>query len=98
VDTELGREVFVDIFDRYSRGEITKAGIGEVIKSSPKSSAEVKRIIKEKSLARISGSALKEMVDRMSSDGRKDIVKELMSKYRLNVDGEELNKLVGGGG
>ena len=70
VDTELGREVFVDIFGRYSKGEITKAGIGEVIRHSPKSSAEVKRIIKEKSLARISGSALKEMVERMVRKGR----------------------------
>ena len=68
-----------------------------MIRHSPKSSAEVKRIIKEKSLARISGSALKEMVERMVSEGKTDIVKELMSKYRLNVDGEELNRLVGGG-
>lgn len=97
VDTELGRGVFADIFRRYSKGEITKAGMGEVIRHSPKSSGEVKRIIKEKSLARISGSALKEIVDRMVSEGKTDIVKELMSKYRLNVDGEELSKLVGGG-
>ena len=37
------------------------------------------------------------MVERMVSEGKTDIVKELMSKYRLNVDGEELNRLVGGG-
>ncbi len=96
IETELDRDVFVEIFKRYSEGEITKAGIGEVIRYSPKSAIEVRKIIKEKSLQKISGNELKHIVDRMSYEGKADIVKELMSKYRLNVDGEELNKLTGG--
>ncbi len=96
IGVELHRDVFVDIFRRYSKGEITKAGIGEVIRHSPISPGDVSRIIKEHSLARISGDELKKMVDRLATGAKADVMREIMSKYRLNVDGEELSSLIGG--
>ncbi len=95
IDTNISRDVFVDIFGRYSKGEITKAGIGEVMRYSPESARDVTRIIKEKSLERISGERLRKMVEELTAQGGKDIIREMMSRHRLNIDGEELNKLVG---
>ena len=94
ISAELGSETFIDIFKRYSNGEITKAAIGEIIKYSPRSASDVGKIVKEKGLERISGTRLKEMVESVRAHGG-DATREIMSKHRLNVDGEELNKLVG---
>lgn len=94
ISAELSKETFIDIFKRYSNGEITKAAIGEVIKYSPRSASDVGKIIKEKGLERIPEAKLKEMVESVRKQGG-DAMREIMSKHRLNVDGEELNKLMG---
>jgi Glu-tRNA(Gln) amidotransferase subunit E-like FAD-binding protein len=61
----------------------------------PKTDSEVQRIIKEKKLERISGQELRKIVDKLRKEKkREDVVREVMSNYRLNVDGEELNRLL----
>ena len=94
ISAELDRDTFVNIFKRYSEGEITKAAIGEIIKYSPKSASDVERIVKSNELERISGAKLKDMVARARKNGA-DAMREIMSKHRLNVDGEELRGLIG---
>ncbi len=95
VDVELKPDVMLGIFKDYSEGRLTKAAIGEVIKGHPESTSDIEHIIKSKSLERISGQKLKELVERYASSGRENALREIMSKYRLNIDGEELSALLG---
>jgi Glu-tRNA(Gln) amidotransferase subunit E-like FAD-binding protein len=96
VDVEsINDETMIHIFTKYGKGEITKAAIEEILKQVPKTDSEVQRIIKEKKLERISGQELRKIVDKLRKEKkREDVVREVMSNYRLNVDGEELNRLL----
>ena len=96
VDTSLDRDVFLGIFSMYAEGRITKAAIGEILRHSPKSVSEIDGIISADSLQRMSGSRLKEIIKKAGNKERGEIIREIMSKYRLNVDGDELNKMLGG--
>jgi len=93
---DMDRDVMAEIFAKYSRGEITKAAIGEIIKYSPRSTADIDRVIKSKSLSRISGAKLGDIIKSLGSKEKGDALREVMSKYRFNVDGEELNNMLGG--
>ncbi len=80
------------LFQVYKDGGITKAGMGEVLKQIPEDAKGVDAAIKGKHLERISGAELDEVIRKMGKKGKDEIMRELMAKYRLNVDGEELNK------
>lgn len=96
VDVErIGSETMVDIFERYKKGEITKVAIEELLKQVPETSGDVSRVIKEKGLARISGKELRKIVASFGRGREKDeMLREIMERHRLNVDGDELNKLL----
>ena len=89
-------EDIIAVFKRYDDGTITKQAIEEVIKALSKGSRDIDKVIAEGSLHRISGKALKDLVSSFSksvqSSGKDDLRDKIMSKYRLVVDGEELNK------
>ncbi|MDE1768872.1 MAG: Glu-tRNA(Gln) amidotransferase subunit GatE, partial [Candidatus Micrarchaeota archaeon] len=93
---DIDDDVMVEIFDKYPEGRLTKAGIVEVIKEMPKSEKEIESVLKKKSLERISGNKLKELIKETGMKGREDVIRAIMSKYRLNVDGEELSIMLGG--
>ena len=95
--TETDRGVLVEIFNKYASGKITKAAIGEILRLSPKSPDAVDLIIKEHSLAKMTKEQLIREVKSIESSGGKDIIKEIMSKHRLNVDGDELSAIIGVG-
>ncbi len=80
----------VKTFEEYAAGRITKAAIEEVLKSVPKTPKDVDKIIKNKGLERISGKDLEALVAKF----KKESVKAVMSSYRLNVDGDELNSIL----
>ncbi|MEM3775465.1 MAG: Glu-tRNA(Gln) amidotransferase subunit GatE [Candidatus Micrarchaeaceae archaeon] len=87
-------EVLAYIFKKYSSGYITKLGIVEILKSVPKSSEDVDKAIIEKGLKRISGKALVALVKKFNVSNKDLLVNEIMSKYRLVVDGAELNDIL----
>jgi glutamyl-tRNA(Gln) amidotransferase subunit E len=83
------------IFEEYARGRITKAAIEEILKQTPADEKEVDGVIRSKKLERISGKALEKLVrDTGREKSREEIMREIMSRHRLNVDGEELSKLL----
>ncbi len=87
--------VLESIFSRYAKGDITKAAVEEILKLLPASVESIDKIIREKSLKRITGNELEILVKgnfNFSDKGK--AMKDIMSKYRLNIDGEELNKLL----
>ncbi|MEM0094511.1 MAG: Glu-tRNA(Gln) amidotransferase subunit GatE [Candidatus Micrarchaeaceae archaeon] len=87
-------EVLSYIFSKYAAKKITKLGIGEILKALPKSADDVDKTINEKGLKRISGNALVALVKRFHAGSKEALAKEIMSKYRLVVDGSELNDIL----
>lgn len=82
------------IFSNYAKKKITKLGIEEILKSSPKERWEVDRIIKERNLSRMHKAEIKRLVLHHKDKPRGEIIREVMSKYRLIVDGEELQEAI----
>ena len=62
---------------------------------TPRERWDVDRIIKEKKLNRMSSSDVKKLLEQYKGKDKKDTIREVMSRYRLVVDGEELNALLG---
>ncbi|MFP3279303.1 MAG: hypothetical protein RXP92_03285 [Candidatus Micrarchaeota archaeon] len=94
---KVSNDTLVCIFKRYSDRIITKQAFEPIISAIPKSCADVDKIIEEQKLIRISGDKLVELVRNEIEKGTKQkglIVSNIMSRYRLNVDGEELNNIV----
>ncbi len=83
------------IFEEYSRKRITKAAIEEIIRQVPLDAKGVDKIIRSRKLERISGKNLEKLVrEEGKGEGKAEIMRNIMSRHRLNVDGDELNKLV----
>ncbi|MGC8675985.1 MAG: Glu-tRNA(Gln) amidotransferase subunit GatE [Candidatus Micrarchaeia archaeon] len=90
----IGIDALLAIFEEYKANAITKAAIEELLKQVPKSRKDVAEIIKSKNLQRITGRRLEELVAELGDKPKDAAVKEIMSKYRLVVDGTELNKIL----
>lgn len=94
----INDEALTDVFDYYANEKITKQAVEETIKLISKESTSLDILLKRSSLLRIKGKELRDLVEN-ARKAKKDVkVDELrnmiMSKYRLNVDGSELNKLI----
>lgn len=91
----ISSEAMVRIFEEYKKGRITKAAIEEILKEAPATGERVESVIRSKKLERISGRALEKLVREMGKElSRGETISRIMNKYRLSVDGEELNKLL----
>ena len=90
----ISLDSLVYIFSNYAKKKITKLGIEEILKSSPKERWEVDRIIKERNLSRMHKAELKRLVLHLKDKPRNEIIREVMSKYRLIVGGEELQEAI----
>jgi len=94
---KISNDTLVCIFERYKDRIITKQAFEPIISAIPKSCVDVDKIIEEQNLIRISGDELIELVRSEIEKGTKQkslIVSNIMSRYRLNIDGEELNNIV----
>jgi glutamyl-tRNA(Gln) amidotransferase subunit E len=89
-------EVLISIFSQYSKGNITKQAIDEILKAAPKSANDVSSCIIKKNLKRITGAELKTLIAsyNIKYKNRDEVIRDLMSKYRLNIDGEEINSML----
>ncbi len=94
----IREERIIETFDAYANERITKQAIDEILKSLAKKDSDVGSIVKGLSLERISGKRLEELVSsfksRLKTGDRNQLRNEIMAKHRLNVDGEELNRLL----
>ncbi|MDE1847141.1 MAG: Glu-tRNA(Gln) amidotransferase subunit GatE [Candidatus Micrarchaeota archaeon] len=86
--------VLVYIFKGYANGNLTKNAVEELVKGLPVNIDSVESIVSQKKLSRISGKELSKLLGSFKGEDRGAIIKAVMSKYRLNVDGEELNSLL----
>lgn len=89
----------VDLFAAYAKEEITKQAVEELLKEMSLKKESVKDLIAIKRLHRVTGEELKLLISNIQKEaGKKMDQNELrnmvMSRYRLNVDGAELNLLL----
>lgn len=95
---EIDVERMVELFNCYHSGRITKQAVDEVIKRLSEEDRDVSGIVKELGLARITGSRLVALVGKLRKELKTTdanaVRNATMAKYRLNVDGEELNRLL----
>ncbi len=88
----------IEVFDTYESGKITKNAVEELLKSLSSKDAQVAMLIKQHDLAKLAGSALKKLVDETTKTSgninKAEVIRLIMSKHRLNVDGEELNEML----
>ncbi len=95
----IGDEKVLQAFKEYANNHITKQGVEELVKELARNPhAEVSALIKSKGIERIEGKKLEDKVRKLLSGSHvsssKDAVSLVMSKMRLNVDGNELNELL----
>jgi glutamyl-tRNA(Gln) amidotransferase subunit E len=90
----VSEEVLECVFEKLVQGRITKAAVEEIVKSTPKNPEEVDRIIEGKNMGRITGEKLKKLIANFDEKDKNLLIKKIMSKYRLNIDGEELNAVL----
>ena len=85
----------LEMFKKYSSGEITKQAIEEVLKALT-AGLGVEEAIRKNKLERIKGENLSKLVDseRKSYKSKDELIRAIMSKYRLNIDGGELNSML----
>ncbi len=90
----------VEIFNFYHQNKITKQGIEEILKEISKQGRKIAiaKIIEQKSLYKLANSALikivREIKDKNKIDDKNKLRDLIMSKYRLNIDGSELNEIL----
>lgn len=95
----IATERVVELFAAYAGAEITKNGLEEVLKAMCTEGRPVREIIRERGLGRFTGKELEKLVGEESRKiggkaAKADILKAIMSRHRLNVDGEELNRML----
>ncbi|MGC8669720.1 MAG: Glu-tRNA(Gln) amidotransferase subunit GatE [Candidatus Micrarchaeia archaeon] len=106
--TELRRESYdvdsikeerlLEIIKAYTDGKIVKQAILEILKKISVSDMSISVIIERDNLGKITGKKLKEVIaearENTKSNDPKMLVDYIMSRYRLNIDGTELNNLL----
>ncbi len=91
---KLNEETYLEIFKEYANGSIVKTAIGEIMSLVPKNPDDVHKIINDKSLHRIKGKELEKIIKSFDTQDKAKLLKDVMSKYRMNIEGEELNSLI----
>ena len=88
------------LFEAYTSGRITKQAVEEVLKELSKGAEDADAIIKKRGLERMNEEELKAIIKRFmeAEPGlpKGELIKRIMQKYRLNIDGSELNKAIPG--
>jgi glutamyl-tRNA(Gln) amidotransferase subunit E len=95
----LSESRVIEIFSLYEKGAITKQAVEELLKALSVKNEDPEKIIESKKLGRIGGDALRELVADAKSTAKDPNNKDelrgaIMSKYRFNVDGAELNSIL----
>ncbi len=98
VDT-IKEERLLELFDAYANDMITKQAVGELLAALAKQDEHVGKLVAALSLNKITGSALKALVEHarkeIGGSAGKDALRErIMAKDRLRIDGSELNALI----
>ena len=86
-----------ELFRMYGKGSLTKQAVHEAVAHLARKDSDVDELVKRNGLQRISGKKLSDIIRAARAEGtggREQLIMKIMSKYRLNVDGAELNSLL----
>jgi glutamyl-tRNA(Gln) amidotransferase subunit E len=83
----------VSLFDAYHNSEITKQAIDPILRELVKGGS-IESAIDKLKVRRITGKELKAVVTKEKGKTKEETIRNVMSKYRLVVDGAELNELL----
>jgi len=88
----------LEAFRFYADGKITKQGMDELLKCMSKEDSSIAELLVKAKLMRIKGKDLEDLIasERKGRTGMgiDELRNAIMAKYRLNVDGSELNSLL----
>ncbi len=76
------------LFEEYSKGLFAKSAISEILKEMSKGKS-VKKAVDDLGAKKISGEELEKIITQENSD-----IKQIMSKYRLQIDAKEVMELI----
>lgn len=91
----VGEDAIRRILSLYAEGRITKAAIAELFKPVPHTDGDVDAAVKRLGLERLSGDRLLKVLEEFRGESKATAVKKVMARYRLKVDGDELNRVLG---
>ena len=89
----IGEQKIVELFEAYHKDEITKQAIDPVLRELIKG-GRVDAAIAKLGLRRLSGTELKAIISKERGKTKDETLRNIMSKYRLVVDGKELNEAI----
>jgi Glu-tRNA(Gln) amidotransferase subunit E-like FAD-binding protein len=87
----IGEDEVVALFDAYHDGAITKQAIDPLLRELAEGGKDVAALIEKLKLKKLSGAELKALVSKEKGKSKDEIIRAIMSKYRLVVDGTDLN-------
>ena len=85
----------VALFDAYHSGTITKQAIDPLLRELALGARDIAALVHKLKLKRLSATEIKELIHKEKGKTREDTVKNIMSKYRLVIDGNDLNDALG---
>ncbi len=91
---EIGQERLVAAFEFVRNKKITKQAFELLIEEMCKSDLSPEEVIKKNGLQRLSGKEIEEIIKSLKISDKERAIKEIMSKYKLNIDGEDLKKAI----
>lgn len=96
----IGDWAIIEIFNFYADEKITKQAVDEALRMVAKNGGtNSKNLILGPALTRVKGKGLEQLIDMMRSENKgasaEELRNKIMAKYRLNIDGSELNRLLG---
>ena len=91
----IGEDDIIALFDAYHDGRVTKQALDPLLRELAKGGKNVAALIQKLKLNRVSGAALKELVAKEKGKNKEEAIRNIMSKYRLVVDGADLNDAIG---
>lgn len=83
----------VGLFNAYHNSEVTKQAIDPILRELVKGGS-VEAAIEKLKLKRLTGKELKMVVAKEKGKSKEETIRNVMSKYRLVVDGAELNEVL----
>jgi glutamyl-tRNA(Gln) amidotransferase subunit E len=85
----------VTLFDSYHRGSITKQAMDPLLRELAKGNTNVSALVEKLQLKKLSPAELRALISKEKGKSRDETIRSIMSKYRLVVDGSDLNDALG---
>lgn len=94
----IAEDEIISLFNAYHGNIITKQALDPLLRELAKGGKNIYALIDRLKLKKLSGAELKQLVAKERGKSREETIRNIMSKYRLVVDGSDLNDVLGKSG